>query len=315
VYYVGMASYAQILKNETQGRRQLWFIAGPEKALVQDALELAKSHATSGAESVYQTVFIAGEDTAETVARRLLERGHERSVVILLDADKFAEWSVLEPILRKLPKSDFFIAVSNEDKPDETRQHIAVFKTPPKGRYVLCKPFDVATAVEWVGTRLNIQKSAATYLIERSKGDTEWLLSTIRKLETLGGFVSLDFVEKTVVGSGCPDFRDSLLHYRKRDAVLSLWAQTPNPSTIGNVVEDVRKASIIKEATRAIGFFSINRIRERTRMQNKTIVKYRDVSLLYDRQNTLKSLRAVSHLHEGLVRGNKSSWLSLVSRW
>lgn len=310
-----MSSYSQILKAESQGRRQLWFIAGPEKALVQDAYELACDHARSDASDVAQTVFVGGTCSGAEVARRLRENGHERSLVVLLDAEKFNEWDVIEPLLRRIPRTDYFIAVSNEDAPDEGQRHIALFRGSQKVRYVLCKPFDADTTVEWIGTRLNIQHDAARFLAGRARGDMEWLLNVVRKLETLDDFVGLALVEKIITSAGTPAFRDSLLNYRKREAVQSLQFGVPNSREVGAIVEDVRKASLIREAMRTVGYFSLPRLRERTKLTNKTISEYRGLSQLYDRANSFRSMKAVSGLHERLVRQDRSAWLSLVAKW
>jgi hypothetical protein len=180
---------------------------------------------------------------------------------------------------------------------------------------VLCKPFTEAEAVEWVNSKLTIQAGAAQHLVERSKGDTEWLLNTIRKLGSLSSFLSLTFVEKVVSGTGTPNVQDSLLHYRKRDAILALKDGAPEPATVSAIVESVRKASQIREAMRTIGYFSKPRLRERTRLTETTIMAFRPLSQLYDRANSFRSMKAISSLHDRLVQQDRSAWLSLVAKW
>lgn len=310
-----MSSYSQILSSTAQGTRNLWFIAGPDKALVQDAYEHAKQHAYADAEAVTLTTFVGGTCSPTEVARRLQQHGHERSVVVMLDAEKFTGWGEVENLLRRIPKTDYFIAVSNEDKPDEAQQHVALFRGNTKARYVLCKPFEQDEAVEWINSKLSMQAGTAQHLIERSKGDSEWLLNVVRKLQSLNTHLSLRFVEKVVTGSGTPDLRDSLLHYRKRDALRALKDTAPEPSTVSGIVEDVRKASQIREAMRTVGHYSKPRLRERTKLNDKTIMAYRPLSQLYDRANSFRSMRAISSLHSRLVRQDRSAWLSLVAKW
>lgn len=310
-----MSSYSQILSSTAKGTRNLWFIAGPDKALVQDAFEHAKQHASEGAEAVTMTTFVGGTCKPIEVARRLQQHGHERSIVTMLDAEKFTGWEEVESLLRSLPKTDFFIAVSNEDSPDETQQHISLFRGTTKARYVLCKPFTTAQLTEWVTSKLTIQAGAAQHLVERANGDTEWLLNTVRKLQSVNTFLSLRFVESVVVGNGTPNIQDSLLHYRKRDAILALKDGAPEPSTVSSIIESVRKASQIREAMRTVGYFSKPRLRERTRLTEKTIMAYRPLSQLYDRANSFRSMKAISSLHGRLIQHDRSAWLSLVAKW
>lgn len=311
-----MSTYSQILKRDDQGRRQLWYIAGPEKALVQDALELAKAHVSSGVDDVYQTVFIGGEVSAHEIRQRLLETGHfGRSLVLLLDADKFKHWDKIGQVLKQLPRTDFFIAVSNEDYPDERQPHIALFRGSSKVRYVVCKPFTVDESIEWLRNRLHIGKDASRYLITRSRGDTEWLLNAVRKLETIKGYISLEVAELMVKGVGTADFADSLLNYRKRDAILSLYKDIPIAGMIGTLAESVRKASQVGEGIRSIGYFSRALMRERTRMPDKVLNEYRPLSRLYDRSNTARCMQAILRSHEQLVHGERGAWLALIARW
>lgn len=310
-----MSTYAQILQASSAGRRQLWYICGPEPALRQDALDLARTHAGSNVDTVATTILFGADVTAEDVLRRLSERVPEqRSVVVLLDAEKFKGWDSLLEILPKLPASDFFIAVSNESTADTTLPHIRMFMGKAKVRLVTCKPFDDKQMIDWIESRLHIKREATRYLIEKAQGDHEWVLNAIRKLSVLEGEINLNVCEALCSTPGNPSFVTSLLYYRKRSAILSLRHVEPNGGTVSLLSDSVMKALLLQDSIRSVGMFA-RELSERTHLTAAELARLKPIMKLYDTANGSRCLGAMRRLHPELASGNRYAWQALISRW
>jgi hypothetical protein len=312
-----MSTFGQVVKSGTKGRRQLWLICGSEKAFVQDAYEMATAHVCSGVESVSKTVFLGGETTGPQLRSRLLESvERERSFVVLFDAEKFTGWNHITDILSTLPKSDFFVAVSNSNKIDDDAPYLALFKNSPKVRYVVCNPITSDVAVQWIQSRLEISSEAARYLVSHSKGDSEWLLNTMRKLETFNlseKRITLGTVEMLCKSTGVPDFSKSLLYYRKQDAIMSICNKNASKDTMLSIVDTVRKAALLHEIIKAVGF-GTRKILERAKFSLKDYEYLKPLAKIYDKGNTLSVISTTLASYETLD-DKRWRWLSLVARW
>lgn len=307
--------YAQVFKQQDQGRRQLWFIAGPDKAMVQDALELAKDHARSGVATTAMSVCVGSDTNGRSLRERLLEQVPEdRSIVILLDADEFDGWNQVVDILGTLPKKTFFIAVSNADKVDKGQQYIRSFMGSPKTRLVECGRLDDKEKLAWINSRIVIDNDAAKFLIRYANGDSEWLLNTVRMLQTWTGVVTIDVVERLFKRPGTPNVAESLLKSRKRDAILSVSKGGIDPNALPLIYTTVRKLSLIYEAIGTTGKFTWH-LTERTKLPNSEVLKLRPSAKRYDFISVYRALSTMHELYPYLRAGERWAWYILIFRW
>lgn len=307
--------YGQILKQGSQGRRQLWYIAGREEALVQDAFELAKDHVYSGATSIAKTIYMGGEVSPEQLISRLTQRIlEERSVVILLNAEAFKGWDIIEPTLRSLQKSHFFIAVSNESDINKEETHIRIFMNSTKVRLVECHKFSDDEALAWISGRLKIRPEACSYLLYQSRGDYEWLLNNIRKLQMMDGVITLSLVEKLFRDTGTPNLSDSLLKYRKRDAILSVRNDGIDSADLTILYDSVRKAALLREAINTSGYFTRHLV-ERTKLSATEVPILRPLAKKYDPVTVARLFSIILKMYPQLRAKDKWSWESLIFRW
>ena len=311
-----MATYLQILKAKTQGRRRLWYICGSKQALVQDAYELAKAHVHSGVADLSTKIFFGGDVDPSDLRTALAEDfWEERHLVILLDAEKFAGWDEVLPELKALSTTSFFIAVSNESDPDTTLPHLRLFIGNQKSRFVICNSLTDEGIRLWITSRLNISMSAVHYLVERCKGDFEWLLNQLRKLEAMQtSEISLNLVEALCWGHGHAPICKSLLNFRKKDAILSVRWEQPEIQEVHTLTRAVRKASLLNAVVPELGHYS-RPLTDRTGLSVADLTKYKDISGYYDSITTARCLTALNASYDGLSRGETASWYSLISRW
>lgn len=307
--------YAQIFKQHDQGRRQLWYIAGPEKALVQDALELAKDHARSGVSTTAVSVFVSSQTTGAEVRAKLLEQVPEdRSVTVLLDAEDFDGWASIIEILPKLPRKNFFIVVSNEDKVDKGKQYVRAFMGSPKTRLVECGRLSDEEKLAWINSRLMIENDAAKFLIKHSNGDMEWLLNAVRMLQTWNATVTIDVAERLFKRPGTPNLAEALLKSRKRDAILSLSKGGIQVDSLPQLYATVRKLSLIYEAIGTTGKFTWH-LTERTKLPNSEVLKLRPSAKRYDFISVYRCLSTMHRLYPHLRAGERWAWYILIFRW
>lgn len=307
--------YSKILKQDDQGRRQLWYIFGKEQALVQDALELAKDHVRSGSTSIARSIYL-GEDVvvSELCLRLSQDTSEERSMVVLLNADAFKEWDILIPVLQRLEKSHFFIAVSNKGTVNSEEPYIRLFMGSSKVRLVECNKFSNEDLMEWMTTRLYIRQEACLYLIKRSRGDYEWLLNTIRKLQYMEGVVTLSLVEKLFKDTGIPNLADSLLKYRKRDAIIAVRNNGFDQTDTHKLYRAVRKAALLREALNTVGYLTRNLI-ERTKLTQNEIALYRPLTKKYDPKTVTRLFILMLKLYPKLEAQDKWSWETFIFKW
>lgn len=309
-----MASFLQVVKSSSQGRRQRWFICGSEPAVVQDMYELALAHVYSKGLDVARSTFIGGEATLldlEYALLRDLDEGVDRHVTVLLDAEKFADWPALEATLRETGTERFFVAVASEEPGEATQQ---MFLNSTKARYVLCNRLTEAEQRTWISARVDVASDAADLMVLKARGDHYWVLNQIRKLERLKGKVDVRAVRTLCPSWGVPDFVDALLRPDKQGAFAAVAHQIPSAHDLSRAGERLGQLLRLNESVRH-GGLSNRLLVERTGLSQKEISVFRPQAVYYDRKVSTKCFAALAGLHGGLARGSRDAYLSLITRW
>lgn len=314
-----MASYIQILKSKAQGRRQLWYIHGSEPALVQDAYELAQVHVMSANVDLTRRVLFGSEVDARDIEYELTrDIDEDRQLVVLLEADKFTDWPALIPVLKAAGTDRFFIAVA-EDEPSELVQK--TFTNSSKARYVVCNSMTPEDQRTWISSRVIIEGEAADLLVDRARGDHDWLLNQVRKLSMLPdeytpktGKVNRKQVMALCPSLGTPDFAFAMLNQDRLGVLDSVNQSAPTPADLGKLVSYLGKYLSLNESVQHVGL-SNRLLIERTGLTQKEISVFRPHALYYDSQVSTKCYAALVRLQEGLARSSKQAYYALLTRW
>ncbi len=314
-----MATYAQVLKSETGGRRQWWYISGGVPALVQDAYELALAHVYSINVEIEKRVFLASEVTLEELEYELTrDMFAARQVVVLHEAEKFPRWDELSKLLRSTGSDRFFIAVSYAEPPDTKQPWTRLFVGSQKARFVVCDEMGPMEKSTWVQSRVNLTREAEDLLIQRAWGDYGWLLNQMRKLEYVGvDTITRKHVESLCPPTGAPDFVASLARggRHKRAALVSLQRGGVDEGTLSGLSHMLTMLVRLDVEKKKRTGFSTRQLVDRTGLTQKQISVYRADASYYDLQVATRCFSSLVRLYEGLRRGDRLSYLALITRW
>ncbi|MCW4026124.1 MAG: hypothetical protein NWE76_01405 [Candidatus Bathyarchaeota archaeon] len=272
-------------------------------------------HVESGDVTVGKTIFLGEDCTPTDLIYRLSEPVLEdRSLVILFNAEKFSGWDEVEETLKNLPPYHFFVAVSNEDAVDKQDSRIRIFMNSQKAKLVECNEMSDEDLLDWLNTRLHINTDAAVLLIKKSHGDSEWLLNAVRKLQYFTGPIKFALVDKAIQLEGTPSFSESLLFYKKKEALRSISSGGLQDVSLPDIINDVTGAFLLHESMRAVGF-NIRILVERTKLSGTRIKELRAIARFYEKINSFRCLEMLLRYRKELSHKNKWAWQIAVSRW
>lgn len=309
-----MTPYKNVILSQDLGRKRFWYIHGTEPALVTDAVELARSHIECAPFSTAVSVFTGDQvDQTELEHRLLSPVLEDRSLVILYESNRYPHWDRLLRILQSLPAKCFFISVSDDPDLDRSTEIGTFFSKSGKARLVTCTELAPDILIYWLETRLSIRRDACRFLIAKSNGNMEWLLSTVRKLEYLTGTLTLELLEKVLTTEGTPDMALSLLSFDKRAALVALDRELQEDAPVG-IIKSIRDAALLNAGAKAAGN-NPRLLFEKTRLSTKRVAFLKKFSKFYDRKNTFRTSNLMFNSYSMLRSGNKAAWQSIISRW
>lgn len=310
-----MLAYSQLLKTKGAVRKQFWYICGPERALVQDALELAKDYAHSGVPEVCLGTFFAPEADLNKVIE-FLEAPYfeERKLVIIHSADKITYWPELINAVQNLDPSTFMIFVGGP-VPAADDPCMPLFVNNRLGRAVKCSAMKPEAVKTWVESRLCIPTPALNILLANFYGDYEWLLNKIRLLEYLNvDEITTDLIDFICRDTGVQDFEESLIEFDKRQCFLYIKHKGTEDINLNKITEDALNLSLLQTV---VGQYSkqLRPVVDKTGFSMKKIEGYMDKISNYDLTSSTRAFKTITKLYPQLSRGDRSAFLSLVCGW
>lgn len=310
-----MQTYTQLIKSSSTVRKQLWYLCGPEPALVQDALELAKDHVYSGVDSVSTEVLFGSSCTLTQFEEALFQPFFEdRRMIIVYDCDDIPFWSGLARLCQSLDPSVFVIFVGDQI-PDDDDSRLSLFVNNKIGRSIRCVALSDEALKVLIQDRINVTTQALHSLVDMCSGDYEWLLNTLRILEGVGAdSINPEIVRAVCLDSGIPPFEDSLVRFDKKQCLRYIRDRGTTGINVSKVERDVINLTILHMA---IGDYNrkLRPLADKTGLTRKQLDEYMDAAPSYNSDTATRGLGNLMVLRDRLVRGDRSAYLSLVSGW
>lgn len=310
-----MQTYSQLIRSGSNVRKQLWYICGPETALVYDALELAKDHVYSGVSSVCTGTFFASSMTFSELENFVdMPFFEERKLVIVHEADKIDCWPRISELMKELDASIFIVFVG-EEIPDSDSEILKNFTNNKIARSIRCIPLSEEAQKDWIQDRLNITTTAYAGLISRSNGNYEWLVNKIRILEAMEvQTVTPEVIEAVCHDTGLKTFEDSLIEFDKKQCLRYIKERGASSINIRRVVDDVFNLAILQIA---MGEHAqqLRPLADTTGLTRQQLTEYMPNAASYDPTTVRRIFRSLTMLNTNLSRGDRVAYLSLIGGW
>lgn len=306
-----MIKYSQLLKSKSKARKNLWYICGDDSALVYDAYAIAKDHAVADTTTTCLGIFNGDVDNSsgleEFITRPYFE---ERKLIIVHSPSKIDR---IETIISLNDPSTFYILIDYSNQPDSSL--VELTNNNQKARAVTCLRSKKNDLELLVSSRLNIESSAASKLVNLSNLDSEWLLNKVSILEFFDvDEITLKMVDLVCNDQGVPDFESSLLEFDKNGCFRYIKDMGVSNISVRSISNSLHKLSILNSAASEFGK-QLRPITDKTGLTRKEIDKYTHLMSYYDSPTSKRCFNMLMKLNDDLVNKNSLAYVALVCGW